>query len=268
MSSLFKTYEDDYVDLTSSINKDIDELKSSLPDGDGKMATVPGVNRLQRLSSAAATYDKLRALVNNMEFESNDIPIAQRQQVKERVAEYKRSLFNTEKEMARLKKECSQLERDELLQGRPTSVAASAEEIEANKHRVQLASNTQKMKNQTDKLRAAERLVNDADNMADESLQELDRQGNVIKKVGQTTTDTDDEVNQSRRITNRMHQVMIQNKALLIVIILMLSIMIIVIIYVKYIRTDPATVVTAAPTYAIDTSIPEVPTTRSPNVHS
>lgn len=234
MSTLFQSYVEEYTEACKQVEQQCAALAATIPvEGKPAATAPPSGGRASMAKDLAQMITRLRELTASMEFEANDVNLSQRQEVKQRVAEYKKKVFTLEKEVARLKNEASRVDREDLLGGAATGPTAATIGQEAMSQRVQLANNTQRMKDSTHTLKKAERLVEDSEDLADQSLAHLNKQRETIQNIRGKTREVDEEVSQARRIVTQMQKVMIQNKAVMVAIILVLLFMIFIIIYVK-----------------------------------
>ena len=246
------SYEEDYAEANAAIQRDLSTLRNSLVDG----AKMGSSERSTLLKTIQTTLAKLKESCNNIELEANDLIPAKRTEAKARVAEYKRTVFQYEKDFTRAKTEVAKKEREELLDSATGGGNIGGGENAANdveRARQQMANNTSKMKQGNDTLKRAEQLVEDSHNLADGTIDELGKQREKLQRIKQSTAEADEEINQARKVITRMQKVMIQNKAVMIIIIGVLLLMIFIIAYVKYGGSDTAT---PAPTIAVPTQPP------------
>jgi chromosome segregation ATPase len=227
MSALLQSYEEEHSETSAAIKRDMDQLRNSLQASN----TLSSTDRAALLKGVQTKLTKLKELNTNIEYEA-----AQRADAKQKVADYKRAVFTLEKDLTRMKTDVAQKDREDLLVGANSSSSNDGlmtAESDVEKARQQMARNTEKLKKGSDVLRNAEQLVNETDALADDTIDNLAKQRDQIKDIKRKAMDTDDELNHARRTLTRMQKVMIQNKAILIVIIIVLVSMIIGLAYVK-----------------------------------
>jgi vesicle transport through interaction with t-SNAREs protein 1 len=282
MSTLLTTYEEEFRDLMKSLQDDMASLRATLQRDASDYKAPPATgnaSRIQRGKALTVTAQRLKELVSSMEFETNDVVLQLRLAAKDRVAEYKKQTFAAEKDIAKLKSDCSRADRDDLMSGAVAKGAAAAGGASASldedtaKQRMLMAENTQMLSDGSKVLRQAERAANEGVDLGNQALAGLVAQRHTINKISGTTADMEQEVNNARKILSDMHKTMIKHKAILIVIILALLLMILLIIYIKvagggssttstttntnvivitYAPQPPAPPVTAAPGGGID----------------
>jgi hypothetical protein len=233
--ALLQAYEEEYAELNTAVQKDLQTLRQSINDTTGVGSTE---QRNKLLLSIQGNLSKMREVYGSMDVEANNLAPAKKDEAKQKIAEYKRAVFGYEKDCVKAKQDITKKEKDELLAAtkkREDSVEmndTSAKDVaEAN---ARMTKNTENMKKGNEILKDAERLVNQTDAIADDVIDELGKQREKIIKIQQTTHEADEEANQARRILTRMNKVMIQNKAILIVIICVLLFMIFLIVYLKF----------------------------------
>jgi len=113
-------------------------------------------------------------------------------------------------------------------------MAGASDDPETARMKQQLARNTQTMKSSSKTLRDAEKLTFEMNDLADGTLEELEKQRHTIRSISDTTRQTDEELSQVQRILRKMHREMLKNKLMLSGIIALLLIMIIGILYYKF----------------------------------
>lgn len=235
MSALLQSYEDEFLEISAAVKKDIHSLRGSLRDGE---TTLGSADRATLLKTTQQSITKLKELNTNIQYESNDLSAGKREEARKNLSEYKTAVLQYEKDLTRAKGEVAAKEREELLNsGNKNDSAApltGGAENDVDRARLKMEDNTNKMRKGTDTLKHAEQLVNESDALADETIGSLAKQGDKIRKIKATTMDAEDEINQSKRTLNRMQKVMIQNKCMLIVIICVLLFLIFIIAYMKY----------------------------------
>jgi vesicle transport through interaction with t-SNAREs protein 1 len=266
MTTLLQSYDDEYQDVVRQLRTAMAELRNTCsrdaPSYSPPPATGP-LSRVQRVKACDMLLSKCRELTSSIEVEMNDAIPAQRTLWKEKSAGYKQALFESEKDLTRLKRDASAADRDDLLKksagddidpltGEPNQMgnANGGLDAETLRQRTEMASNTNKLQEGTKTLRVAERILADTERLGEDTSRELVKQREVLVNIGQTTAEIDGEVSEARRIVNQMHKVMIQNKAILVGIICVLAGMILVIIYVKT-SGDSTDSSTTAPTVVV-----------------
>ena len=268
MSTLLSTYEEEFRDVTKTLQDDMTNLRSTLQRDAPNYKPPPATgnaSRIQRGKALSATAQRLKELVSSMEFETNDVVLQLRLAAKDRVAEYKKQTFNIEKDIAKLKSDCSRADRDDLLSGVSAKAAGSgspAIDDKTAEQRVMMAENTEKLSEGTKILKAAERAANEGVDLGNQALTGLVNQRHTINKISEKTADMEQEVNNARKILSDMHRTMIKHKAILVVIILALLLMIMLIIYIKMAGGSSSSTSTTTNTQVIIVTNPPAPPPR------
>lgn len=259
--SLIRDYEEEFTSACESVKRDLNGLRAGFPapaaspseSTAGPSATPPphaitndrpAVNR-----TVAASLRRMRDVLSNLEIETTQAPPDVRADLKGRITGYKATLAGLEKEAAVVKKKSADADREALLRTATTTAdrnvaaaggaaGAAGDDAETLRIKQQLARNTQRMKAGSNTLRDAERLTVEMNDMADDTLEHLERQGQKIRGIGETVRATDEELSHVQRILRKMHREMLKNKLMLSAIIAVLLIMIIGILYYKFGRTS------------------------------
>ncbi|PWU84042.1 putative vesicle transport v-SNARE 11 [Trypanosoma cruzi] len=104
MSTLFQSYEEEYRDVVKSIREGLDGLRATLnreADGYNAPPATGPASRLQRGAQLVKLTTQLKELLNNMEYECNDVPVVHRPALRERLAECRRGARELEEEIAK-----------------------------------------------------------------------------------------------------------------------------------------------------------------------
>jgi len=254
LPSLIRDYEDEFMASSEAVRRDVQALRATLPasaggadaSASGEAAPTPPppavtADRPAMNRSIAATLRRMRDVLSNLEIETTQAPADVRAEVKGRVAGYKATLAALEKEATTLKKQAADADRADLLRGTDksagagsTSLAGASDDPETARMKQQLARNTQTMKHSSKTLRDAERLTYEMNDLADNTLGELEKQRQTIRGISDTVRQTDEELSHVQRILRKMHREMLKNKLMLSGIIALLLIMIIGILYYKF----------------------------------
>lgn len=261
MTTLLQSYEEEYRDAVKSVNDDIVALRATVArDAVGYRAppATGSGSRVQRGAALMESIAHVRDLVVSMEYECNDLPAALRQTSRERIAAYRTDIKKLEDTLSALKADASAADRLDLLgnASKPKPVDASGRSLEgdldddAKKHRLQMMENTDKVKQASNTLLKAERLLNETETVGNEALTNLRVQTETMQHINETTIAVDAEISEARKVLSSMQRVMIKHKAILLAVILVLIFLIIVAIYVavsKNRRNTPLTPTTVAP---------------------
>ena len=252
LPSLIRDYEDEFMASSESVRRDLQALRATMPAPAGNdsgetppstpaapiTADRPAMNR-----NIAAAVRRMRDVLSNREIEATQAAPEVRAEVKGRLAGYKATLAALDKDAAALKKQAADADRADLLRGTTpssssgaggTSMAGASDDPETARMKQQLARNTQTMKSSSKTLRDAEKLTFEMNDLADGTLEELEKQRHTIRSISDTTRQTDEELSQVQRILRKMHREMLKNKLMLSGIIALLLIMIIGILYYKF----------------------------------
>ncbi|KAG5504482.1 hypothetical protein JKF63_04934 [Porcisia hertigi] len=243
MTTLLQTYEEEYREGVRAIRDESEALRQlcdrKVPGYKPPPATGTG-SRVQRGAHLTTLLAQVRELVNNMEYEANDLSAAYRQAAKERIAEYRMNVRTLEQSILRIKADASAADRLDLLGDADKEKAGGdgkgdpGDLDDATKaHRITMLDNTAQVKNASGKLRQAERLLNDTETVGNEALTNLRNQTETMQHIHETTIAVDEEVSEVRKIISGMQRVMIKHKVTLIAIILFLIFLICVAIYVS-----------------------------------
>lgn len=265
MTTLLQTYEEEYRDAVKSVNDELAALRATLNrEAAGYKAppsTGPG-SRLSRIAAMGALMGQLRELLGSMDYECNDLPVATRQTAKERIAEYRASIRKLEDSISKAKTESSGADRADLIGAGANSRASRADgellpegelDNETRRHRMTMMDNTDKVRQASNKLTQAERLLNDTEQVGSEALTSLKKQTEQMHNINETTIAVDEEVSEARRILGGMQKMMIKHKLILIAVILVLVLLIIVAVWVgvnknrNNLAPDPSTVAPVDP---------------------
>lgn len=244
MSSLFQTYDDELRDLVKDIVEEASALRQTLqrdlPTYRAPPASGPS-SRLQRAKQLTEYLTKARELLLWMEREctSSEFPFQQRDASREKVAEYRKQLLTHERDIKKLKDDSGAADRADLIGNGSTKTDAQVAGLEGldeetRKQRLQMAKNTESLKQGSGFLRQAERLTNETEEMSTMAINNLRTQTRTIEGIVTKAHDADDEVSHSRKILSDMHREMVKNKAILLIIILVLLLLIFLILYVKF----------------------------------
>lgn len=248
MTTLFQTYEEEYREGVRTIQDESAALRQlcdrKAPGYKAPPATGAG-SRVQRGAHLTTVLAQVRELVNSMEYEANDLPAANRQTAKERITKYRADLRATEDALARLKADASAADRLDLMgdaEKKKTAPATTADgkeapgdmDAETRAHRMTMMDNTAKVKDASNKLTQAERLLNDTETVGNEALTNLRNQTETMQHIQETTIAVDEEVSEARKILTGMQKVMVKHKLILIAVIGVLVLLIIVAIYVSF----------------------------------
>ncbi|KAH9593507.1 Vesicle transport v-SNARE [Trypanosoma melophagium] len=260
MSTLFQSYEEEYRDVVKNIRDGISELRATLHRGaaDGRQnnhnaaapavpATGPG-SRLQRGSHLATLMAQVKELLNNMEYECNDVAVEQRPLLKERLVDFRKNARGLEEEIAKLRAECAAADREDLMgatakKGTAAETAAGTSSAlglddETARHRLQMMQNTQRVKQASNTLLRAEKLLNETEETGAAALGNLRTQTETLHRINVTTIEVNEEISEARKILTRMHRTMVKHKLMLVGIILMLLFLIFVALYVSVSRNE------------------------------
>lgn len=242
MTTLFQTYEEEYREAVKTITDECAGLRQTLNRQAAGYQSPPATgagSRVQRCRQLTATLAHARELLSGMEYESNDMPAAHRQTSKERIAEYRTKIRSLDEALAALKSDCSAADRQDLLGDAERrkidgsdETAPGAMDDTTQKQRMLMMDNTAKVKDASNTLRKAERLLNDTEAVGSEALANLRNQTETMQHIQETTIAVDEEVSQTRKILGGMQKMMIKHKLMLIAVIAVLLFLIIVAIYV------------------------------------
>ncbi|EKF26830.1 hypothetical protein MOQ_009461 [Trypanosoma cruzi marinkellei] len=265
MSTLFQSYEEEYRDVVKSIREGLDGLRGTLNrevDGYNAPPATGPASRLQRGAQLVKLTVQLKELLNNMEYECNDVPVAQRPALRERLAECRRGARELEEEIAKTRGECAAADRLDLMGSpekkgsAPVDASVLGLDDETARHRLQMMQNTEKVRQASGKLNQAERLLNETEETGATVMKNLRTQTETIQRIHATTTDVNEELSEVSKILTKMHRTMVKHKSMLIGIILMLIVLIFVALYVSYLKHGKQTPLQPSPK---QTDAPELP---------
>ncbi|RNF17548.1 vesicle transport v-SNARE 11 [Trypanosoma conorhini] len=243
MSTLFQSYEEEYRDVVKNVREGLDELRATLnreADGYAAAPATGPASRLQRGAQLVRLTVQLKELLNNMEYESNDVPPAQRAALRERLAEYRRDARGLEEEIAKTRAECAAADRADLMGASATAGPAPVHaralglDEETAKHRLHMMQNTERVKQASSKLGRAERLLNDTEETGATVMQGLRTQTETMHRINATTNSVNEEISEARKILTQMHRTMIKHKLMLTGIILVLLFLIFLAVYLSF----------------------------------
>ncbi|ORC89120.1 vesicle transport v-SNARE 11 [Trypanosoma theileri] len=260
MSTLFQSYEEEYRDVVKNIQDGMTELRATLHrsgvDGRGSNGSSPAVpatgpgSRLQRGSQLTALITQVKELLNNMEYECNDVAVEQRPLLKERLTDCRKNARRLEEEIAKLRAECAAADREDLMgatakkgTGAGTAAAGSASnslglDDETAKHRLQMMQNTERVKQASNTLLRAEKLLNETEETGTAALGNLRTQTETLHRINATTIEVNEEISEARKILTRMQRTMVKHKIMLVGIILVLLFLIFVALYVSVSKNE------------------------------
>lgn len=246
MTTLFQTYEEEYREGVRTIQDESAALRQLCDRKAAGYKAPPATgtgSRVQRGAHLTTVLAQVRELVNSMEYEANDLPAAHRQTAKERIGEYRSNLRSLEDSITRLKADASAADRQDLLGEAEKRKAAPASadgktlpgdlDDDTKAHRMTMMDNTAKVKDASNRLKQAERLLNDTETVGNEALTNLRNQTETMHNIQETTIAVDEEVSEARKILTGMHKMMVKHKLILIAVIVMLVFLIIVAVYVS-----------------------------------
>ncbi|KEG06641.1 vesicle transport v-SNARE 11 [Trypanosoma grayi] len=98
---------------------------------------------------------------------------------------------------------------------------------------MQMMQNTEKVKQASNTLTKAERLLTETEETGTEALQNLRTQTETLHRINATTISVNEEISEARKILTRMHSTMVKHKIMLIGIIIVLLLLIFVAVYVS-----------------------------------
>jgi vesicle transport through interaction with t-SNAREs protein 1 len=248
MTTLFKDFEDDYLALTATANKDMAAIRATLtapPDAaaDDAVATAAAraEDRDKAVTSATGVLSRLKDVITNMEFETNDIVPAERAQAKQRVGDYRKTVATLERELTKLRSTSVKAsEKEQLLARRGAAVTARGGGADGERQmqaEERMQQTTATLKGQNDTLRQAERLTVEMNDIADDTLGNLAKQRETINRFSDTTRAADEELSHVQQILRKMQREMLKNKLMLAAIIAFLLIIIVGMLYYKFGRT-------------------------------
>ncbi|RNF05608.1 vesicle transport v-SNARE 11 [Trypanosoma rangeli] len=240
MSALFQSYEEEYRDVVKSIREGLDGLRATFnheADGYAAPPVTGPASRLQRGAQLVRLTTQMKGLLNNMEYESNDVPLAQRPALKERLADCRRDARGLEEEVAKVRGKCAAADRVDLMASStktgsaPVDARALGLDEETARHRLHMMQNTERIKQASNKLGRAERLLNETEETGVTVMQNLRTQTETMHHIHATTNSVNEEISEARRVLTQMHRTMIKHKLMLIGIILVLLLLIFVAAY-------------------------------------
>ncbi|EAN95430.1 putative vesicle transport v-SNARE 11 [Trypanosoma cruzi] len=265
MSTLFQSYEEEYRDVVKSIREGLDGLRATLKreaDGYNAPPATGPASRLQRGAQLVKLTTQLKELLNNMEYECNDVPVVHRPALRERLAECRRGARELEEEIAKTRGECAAADRLDLMGApekkgsAPVDARALGLDDETARHRLQMMQNTEKVKQASGTLNRAERLLNETEETGAAVMKNLRTQTETIQRINATTTGVNEEISEVSKILTKMHRTMVKHKSMLIGIILVLVVLIFVALYVSFLKHKKETPVQPSQT---PTDAPELP---------
>lgn len=241
MTALFDSYESECIDVIKSIRANIDSLRATLSRDTTGYTAPPATGPLSRVERGAqltVLMTHVKELLNDMEYESNDVTLEQRRVLKDRIAQYRRTVHDIEEEIARTRSECSAADRLDLFGATARKTGAAGGDMfglddETARHRLAMMQNTQKVKQASDILGKTERLLNETEETGAEALQTLRKQTETMHHINSTTISVNEEISEVRKILTRMHRTMIKHKVMLIGIIIFLLFLIVLALYVS-----------------------------------
>lgn len=246
MTNLFQTYEEEYREGIRTIQDEstaLRQLCDRMAVGYKAPPATGAGSRVQRGAHLTTLLAQVRELVNSMEYEANDLPAALRQTAKERITEYRANLRTLDDSIARLKADASAADRLDLIGDAEKRKSAPGDasgkalpgdlDEETRAHRMTMMDNTAKVRDASNKLTQAERLLNDTETVGNEALTNLRNQTETMQHIQETTIAVDEEVSEARKILTGMQKMMVKHKLILIAVIVMLIFLIVVAIYVS-----------------------------------
>lgn len=240
---MFAEFEQEFTATFSSLNEVIKALKATLPESPAKPPAAVGMHhRSDKISAAQQKLNTLKELHSNMTLDSNGLLPKERVNAKQKLDEFKKQYDAAVAEFQKLKTDCLNEDRRELTTAaaasahRRTQSTSSAEGTQptASDHKAQLAAASQTTAGTTQKLKKGLGMAVQMNEIADDTLIQLDTQRKAVDRIADTTADVDEELTQIQRLLRQMQKTMMKNKAVMASIILLLVIMIIALLYYKF----------------------------------
>lgn len=267
MAALIRDYEDEFTTGCESVKRELQGLRAGFA-ADGTNPPPAGAITKDRGTvnrNIGNNLRRLRDVLSALEIESAQAPLELRTEVKGRLAGYKATLAALEKDAAVIKKQSADADREELLRDAKSTADKNLKAVagegddETTKMKKQLARNTALMQSGSGKLRQAEALTHEMNDLADNTLEELQRQRRTIQNISHSVRATDEELSHAQRILRKMHREMLKNKAMLAAIIAILLIMIVGLLYYQFGGTSATHSEAASSVSGVDHSVPTLP---------
>ncbi|CBH13419.1 hypothetical protein, conserved [Trypanosoma brucei gambiense DAL972] len=214
-SDLLREYENDFNETLKEANDVASRLQESLQRSGVSYQAPPAAgpqSRSQQCHSLQQSLTRLRELITNMSYESNEVePASAKEEVKRRLEDYRGKLVALEKQLSRLRQESREADRTDLLgNGREMGDDGGSMEEHAR-----MLGTTTKLKEGTGALQKAEALLHGTNELGLETLSVVRGQTETMKHIHGVVIDVDDDVTESRRIVHRMHQVARKQKLIM-----------------------------------------------------
>jgi len=208
MSELFRSYEDEYFEVSNLIKRSLAELKNQ--SGEAKKKTVRKVEK--DLDTANKHIKQM-----NLEMQST-VTVQEKENLKKKLKTYKTDLSNLQKELEGLKSDSNKNNRDALFAGNyDDDLPASSED-----HRNRLVQSTKVLERSNESLARANQILDETEQIGIDAGATLRGQGERMKQTRDKLYDVDSELKQGGRILGRMSRREILNKIIIIGIILFL----------------------------------------------
>lgn len=244
MSSILSHYHEEYNVLLQSIK----DALQSLPDciGDSQAATVKHAT-----SELSAADD----LLQQMDLEVRSLSGPERSQQQSVMKKLKSEVSHLKSELRQASDNCS---RAQLLDG-----ASAGQQQRGGDDRARLLAVTEKLDSSTARIKAAQEMCYEAEEIGSSILTDLSSQSDQMRKMKGTVDHMNLDLNTSRRVLRSMGRRALANKMLMCLIIFILIGLIILIIYLAFVPKIEASVNSAAQSIGIESGSATVPVTTS-----
>lgn len=252
MSSLLQTYEEDIKECFRRSEAEMTSIQATCRTKEQDYQPPPTSgpkSRIGRCSEMTHLFAHMRELLENMEYESHDIPAGHRMSLQTRMADYSQKLTKAMEQLHALKSSCGQADADDLVTSgrqRRGGEGEAGEDVDMEARRT-LLSNTEKFRNASKTLNDAERVLNETEAVGSNALANLREQTEQLQGIQTITVAVDDEISESRKILMDVQRGIIKHKAILLAIIFVLILLIILAIYVTATKNRSSTPVTPTP---------------------
>ncbi|KAI9006022.1 hypothetical protein BC832DRAFT_462919 [Gaertneriomyces semiglobifer] len=215
-SEIFDTYQKEYDSLHESLLRKIEGV-----------GVATGEQKKLLYNQAERELEEAEEIISQMEVELSSLAQAPRMQLAPRVRSHKEDIKSLRQS---LQKHAS--DRDQLL-GRPGSHVVDFE-VSSMDQRGRLLNGTERLQDGSRRLEGVQRLALETEAIGVQTLDDLNRQREQIRRTQNTLSTADTWVAKSQGVLRGMQRRLVQNKILSYGIITLLIIIILAIIYLKW----------------------------------
>ncbi|CAB4000122.1 vesicle transport through interaction with t-SNAREs homolog 1B-like [Paramuricea clavata] len=213
------------------LGEELDVLCSEVQSGIEKIQRLDGELKKQKIREVQKQIEDSKIILEDMEEEAVIAPGAYRNKMNARVR-------NKSRELEKMKRDLNKITsgfqassaRDDLLSTGPKEFDPNAS------HRNKLIQGTEIMNRTSDSIARSQQVAAESEQIGVEIIDELDTQKDSLIRTRDRLHDTDEDLNQSRKILTRMAFRVATNKLIMGIIILVELVIVGAIVYVRFIK--------------------------------